>query len=174
MEIAIGLELQMEIMKPHLEIVMQYEAVIEPSHAPNESINILPVSSGTITGMGEYDGQINGTLIAPAGEWAQISPSGIMKPDVRLSYQIENDEVLYFQYTGRIIPNEKMAARTEAGETIKGKDIYFVTNPMIMTNSTTHSWINDTVFIGVMNELKMPTENEKGFVRYDIFRVVPH
>ena len=70
--------------------------------------------------------------------------------------------------------DEKMAARTEAGETIKGKDIYFVTNPMIMTNSTTHSWINDTVFIGVMNELKMPTENEKGFVRYDIFRVVPH
>ena len=164
----------MEIMKPHLEIVMQFEAVVEPPHAPDESINIIPVSSGTIKGMGDYDGQLNGSLIAPAGDWAQISPSGNMKLDVRLSYQIENDEVLYFQYTGRIIPNEKMAARTEAGETIKGKDIYFVTNPMIMTNSTTHSWINDTVFIGVMNELKMPTENEKGFVRYDIFRVVPH
>ena len=164
----------MEIMKPHLEIVMQYEAVVEPSHTPNESINIIPVSSGTIKGMGKYDGQINGTLIAPAGEWLQISPSGIMKPDVRLSYQIENDEVLYFQYSGRIIPNEKMAARTEAGETIKGKDIYFVINPLIMTNSTAHTWINESVFIGVMNELKFMTEDEKGFVRYDVFRVVPH
>ena len=43
----------MEIMKPNLEIVMQYEAVVEPPHAPNESINITPVSSGTIKGMGE-------------------------------------------------------------------------------------------------------------------------
>ena len=164
----------MEIMAPHLEIVMQSKAVVEPPHFPNESINIVPVSSGTIKGMGDYDGQINGSLIAPAGEWLQISSSGSMKPDVRLSYAIENDEVLYFQYSGRFIPNEKMAARTEAGETIKGKDIYFVTNPLIMTNSTVHSWINDTVFIGVMNELKVMTENEKGFVRYDIFRVVPH
>lgn len=164
----------MEIMKPHLEIVMQFEAVVEPPHAPNEFINIVPVSSGTIKGMGEYHGHINGSLIAPAGEWLQISSSGSMKPDVRLSYAIENGEVLYFQYSGRFIPNEKMAARTEAGETIKGKDIYFVTNPLIMTNSTVHSWINDTVFIGVMNELKVMTENEKGFVRYDIFRVVPH
>ena len=164
----------METMKPYLEIVMQFEAVVEPPHAPNESINIVPVSSGTIKGMGDYHGQINGSLIAPAGEWLQISSSGSMKPDVRLSYAIENGEVLYFQYSGRFIPNEKMAARTEAGETIKGKDIYFVTNPLIMTNSTVHSWINDTVFIGVMNELKVMTENEKGFVRYDIFRVVPH
>ena len=164
----------METMKPYLEIVMQFEAVVEPPHAPNESINIVPVSSGTIKGMGDYHGQINGSLIAPAGEWLQISSSGSMKPDVRLSYAIENDEVLYFQYSGRFIPNEKMAARTEAGETIKGNDIYFVTNPLIMTNSTVHSWINDTVFIGVMNELKVMTENEKGFVRYDIFRVVPH
>ena len=70
----------MEIMKPNLEIVMQYEAVVEPPHAPNESINVTPVSSGTIKGMGKYDGQINGSLIAPAGEWLQISPSGIMKP----------------------------------------------------------------------------------------------
>ena len=151
----------MEIMKPHLEIVMQFEAVVEPPHAPNESINIIPVSSGTIKGMGDYDGQLNGSLIAPAGDWAQISPSGNMKLDVRLSYQIENDEVLYFQYTGRIIPNEKMAARTEAGETIKGKDNYFVTNPMIMTNPTTHSWINDTVFIGVMNELKYRSRTKR-------------
>ena len=164
----------MEVMAPHLEIVMQFEAVVEPPHVPNESINIVPVSSGTIKGMGDYDGQINGSLIAPAGEWLQISSSGSMKPDVRLSYAIENDEVLYFQYSGRFIPNEKMAARTEAGETIKGNDIYFVTNPLIMTNSTVHIWINDTVFIGVMNELKVMTENEKGFVRYDIFRGVPH
>ena len=164
----------MEVMAPHLEIVMQFEAVVEPPQVPNESINIVPVSSGTIKGMGDYDGQINGSLIAPAGEWLQISSSGSMKPDVRLSYAIENDEVLYFQYSGRFIPNEKMAARTEAGETIKGNDIYFVTNPLIMTNSTVHIWINDTVFIGVMNELKVMTENEKGFVRYDIFRVVPH
>ena len=55
----------MEIMEPRLEIVMQYEAVVEPPHAPNESINIVPVSSGTIKGMGKYDGQINGSLIAP-------------------------------------------------------------------------------------------------------------
>ena len=40
----------MEIMKPHLEIVMQFEAVVEPPHAPNEFINIVPVSSGTIKG----------------------------------------------------------------------------------------------------------------------------
>ena len=164
----------MGIMAPHPEIVMQFEAVVEPPHVPNKSINIVPVSSGTIKGMGDYDGQINGSSIAPAGEWLQISSSGSMKPDVGLSYAIENDEVLYFQYSGRFIPNEKMAARTEAGETIKGKDFYFVTNPLIMTNSTVHSWINDTVFIGVMNELKDMTENEKGFVRYDIFRVVPH
>ena len=32
----------------------------------------------------------------------------------------------------------------------------------------------ESVFIGVMNELKFMTENEKGFVRYDVFRVVPH
>ena len=164
----------MEIMKPHLEIVMQFEAIVEPPHAPNESINIIPVSSATIKGMGDYDGQIKGSLIAPAGEWLQISSSGIMKPDARLSFEIESDEVLCFQYSGRIVPNEKMAAHTEAGETIKGKDVYFVTNPLIMTNSKAHSWINESVFIGVMNESKFMTENDTGFVRYDIFRVVPH
>ena len=33
----------MEIMAPHLEIVMQSKAVVEPPHVPNESINIVPV-----------------------------------------------------------------------------------------------------------------------------------
>ena len=41
----------MEIMKPHLEIVMQFEAVVEPPHAPNE----LKVPTENEKGFVRYD-----------------------------------------------------------------------------------------------------------------------
>ncbi len=108
------------------------------------------------------------------GEWATVYSNGVIKLDVRLTMKMEDQSLLLVTYSGKFLLNETGLAKGQAGELIASEDCYFITNPLIRTQSESYGWFNSTVLVGKMVSLQPVNENDKPlYVTNDVYQVAP-
>jgi Protein of unknown function (DUF3237) len=110
--------------------------------------------------------RINGTLLAPAGDWSHALPSGVSRLDVRATIKTDDGALIYISYNGIYRSSEEADARASKGEVLTSKDIYFVIAPTMQTSAKQYDWLNAVQCVGMMVSYK-----NDSYVKYDIFIV---
>jgi hypothetical protein len=144
------------------EYLMTLHANLMPPQAVDQSLLIVNVPAG-----GSVDGpRIKGKLVAPAGDWLRVMPSGVLRLDVRGTIQTDDNELIYVSYNGVIQCSKEQSDRLNAGEELKAGDCHFITAPTFETKSEKYGWINSVQAVGKMVSLKGGDH-----ITYDIFAV---
>ena len=121
---------------------------------------IFNVTAGTFKGP-----KINGTFVAPSGDWLNIMPDGTLRLDVRASLKTDDGEFILVTYNGIIAADKDATDRFNKGEVVTSKDEYFITAPRFTTASKKYDWLNKVQAIGKMVAL------QQGKIKYDLFLV---
>jgi Protein of unknown function (DUF3237) len=110
--------------------------------------------------------RINGTLLAPMGDWSHALPSGAFRLDVRGTIKTDDGALIYISYNGIYQASEEADARASKGEVLTSKDMYFVIAPTLQTSAKKYDWLNSVQCIG-----KMVSYKNDAYVKYDIYIV---
>jgi hypothetical protein len=110
--------------------------------------------------------RINGTLLAPMGDWSRANPSGVFRLDVRGTIKTDDGALIYISYNGIYQASEEAEARASKGEVLTSKDMYFVIAPTLQTSARKYDWLNAVQCVG-----KMASYKEGSYVKYDIYIV---
>jgi len=144
------------------QYLMTLYAPLGPSQEIDSSLEINEVKSG-----GWVKGpRINGTLLAPAGDWSRVLPSGVARLDVRATIKTDDGALIYISYSGIYKDSEETEARAARGEVLTSRDMYFVIAPTLQTSARKYEWLNAVQCIG-----KMVSYKSDSYVQYDIFVV---
>jgi len=144
------------------EYLMTLYAPLSAGQEIDSSLEVNNVRSG-----GWVKGpKINGTIIAPAGDWSRVLPSGVSRIDVRATIKTEDGALIYMSYNGIYKSSEKTEARAAKGQILGPQDLYFVIAPTMQTSAKQYEWLNAVQCIG-----KMVSYKSDAFVKYDIFIV---
>ena len=104
---------------------------------------------------GEFSGpRLKGTVLPGGGDWAQRRDAGGLKLDVRATLKTDDDELIYVQYRGLIVPRPP----DQGG-------LYFRTTPYFETGSEKYSWLNKLIAVGVGKSVP-------GKVAYDVHEIL--
>src|ERR1700722_13083462 len=126
------------------EYLMTLYAPLGPSQEVDASLEGNEVRPG-----GWVKGpRIKGTLLAPAGDWSRVMPSGVSRLDVRATIKTDDGALIYMSYNGIIKDTKESEARTDKGEVLTSKDHYFVIAPTLETSSEKYDWLNGVQCIG--------------------------
>lgn len=95
---------------------------------------------------GEFDGErLSGSVLTPGADWILVGSDGIGHIDVRLSLQTDDDALIYMQYLGKLIFNDKFVAAE--GKEMQLGETYFMTQPRFETGSSKYAWLNSIVTV---------------------------
>jgi hypothetical protein len=144
------------------EYLMTIYAPLDPVHAVDSSLYIYNVRPG-----GWVKGpKINGTIVAPSGDWLRVMPSGVSRLDVRATIKTDDGALIYMTYNGIIKDTEESEARANKGEVMTSNDHYFVIAPTMETSAKKYEWLNGVQCIG-----KIVEDKNDSYVKYDVFVV---
>lgn len=144
------------------EYLMTLYAPLDAAQAIDPSLYVSNVRPG-----GWVKGpRINGTLLAPGGDWFRVLPSGASRVDVRATIKTDDGALIYISYNGIYMDSEETEARAGKGEVLTSKDMYFVIAPTMQTSAKKYEWLNGVQCIG-----KMASYKSDSYVKYDIFVV---
>lgn len=144
------------------EYLMTLYAPLEAGQEIDSSLYVYNVRPG-----GWVKGpRINGTLLAPGGDWFRVLPSGASRLDVRATIKTDDGALIYIAYNGIFKDSEETEARASKGEVLTSKDMYFVIAPTMQTSAKKYDWLNGIQCIG-----KMVSYKSDSYVKYDIFVV---
>lgn len=126
---------------PVLEHLMDYHADLEPpaqiGKGPFGQRAIYDVTGGTFEGP-----RMKGKILASGGDWILIDDNGRGQLDVRATFETDDGALIYCQYYGIIMLNDKVASgQTEYGDT------YFMTQPRFETGAEKYAWLNNLVCV---------------------------
>ena len=112
------------------EYLMTYVALLDPPYPIDNTLLIVNVQPG-----GWAKGpKINGTFIAPGGDWLRVMPSGALRLYVRATLKTDDGALIYIAYNGIIQHSAESAEKLGKGELLTTKDIpYFITAPTFQT-----------------------------------------
>ena len=68
--------------------------------------------------------------------------------DVPGTIKTDDDELIFVENNGVIVPTKEVMDRLGAGEVIKSTDEYFITAPCFTTASKKYAWLNRTQAVG--------------------------
>ena len=108
--------------------------------------------------------KINGTFVAPAGDWLTAMPDGSLRLDARLTIKTDDGEFILVAYSGVIARSKEVIDRFNNGEVITSKDEYFITVPQFTTGSQKYDWLNHIQAVG-----KMISTQRGVNIKYDWF-----
>ena len=151
---------------PTVSVETEYLATVElpvelPQSAGSRVIVNVP-AGGTVRGP-----KINGTFVAPAGDWLIVMPNGSPRLDVRATIKTDDGEIILVTYSGAIPSNKEVNDRFNNGEVIASKDAkYFITAPQFTTGSKKYDWLNQIQAVGKMVSLQRGVN-----IKYDWFIV---
>lgn len=146
------------------EYLMTLYAPLDIPQKIDDSLTIYNVGPG-----GWVKGpKINGTLIAPSGDWIRIMPDGNLRQDVRLTIKTDEGALIYVTYNGIISRSNEVGKRIASGEMLTSADEYFLMAPTMETSAKAYVWLNRVQCVGKMVEVKT---GRNSFVKYDIFIV---
>jgi hypothetical protein len=98
------------------------------------------------------------------GEWGTINDTGCLILDVRLTLETDDGALIYLEYTGRWVINEK-TQKALAGEiSTEYGDHYAFTNPRMQTSSEKYKYLNN-LFCVAKGKLS------PGKVSYDCYKI---
>jgi hypothetical protein len=95
-------------------------------------------------------------------------PSGILRVDVRMTVDCDDDALIHVSYNGVIDMTAPIFTRLQQGERLGAGDLYFVIAPTFRTAHPDYLWLNRLQAVGRMTGLQL---GAGGFVRYDIFTI---
>jgi hypothetical protein len=110
--------------------------------------------------------RISGTLVPPGGDWSRTLPSGISRLDVRATIKTDDGALIYISYNGVYKNSADTEARSNKGEVLSSRDMYFIIAPTMQTSAKKYEWLNGVQCIG-----KMVSYKSNAYVKYDIFVV---
>jgi hypothetical protein len=148
---------------PSVSIETEYLGTVElQADAPQAvgPVLIVNVPGGTLKGP-----KINGTFVAPSGDWLNVMPDGSLRIDARSSVKTDDGEFILVAANGIIIPNKDAMDRFNKGEVITSNDEYFLIALRFTTASKKYDWLNKVQVVG-----KLVTF-QKGKLKYDLFLV---
>lgn len=100
------------------------------------------VKGGTVHG-----DRINGAILAGGGDNLLVDPSGMGHVDARVTWQTDDGAIIYVQYYGRVMMNDKVSAAFKNGEGAEFGDCHFVTQPRFECGDPRYAWLNEVVAI---------------------------
>ena len=144
------------------EYLATMETPVEPAQSAGSRVIVNVPAGGTVRGP-----KINGTLVAPGGDWLTVMPDGSLRLDVRATIKTDDGEIILVTYSGVVANNKEIMVRVNNGEVLTSKDgWYFITAPQFTTGSTKYDWLNNIQAIGKMISLQRGVK-----IRYDWFIV---
>ena len=155
-----------------LESVMTVELQIRGPYPIGEQRLAVNIESGSLQGIGAFEGKLSGQVIAPSGDVIVVQKTGTLERNVRLMVSMEDGSHLLTTYGGRTVPTDEFQRKAAAQEVIKGSEVYFKIQPTFRTESKAYGWLNDFIFVGEMEEVVFPSPEVAGRVRYTIYRVL--
>ena len=154
--------LKAQTTKISTEYVMTLYAPLDAAQAVDSTLYISNVRPG-----GWVKGpKINGTILAPGGDWFHVMPSGVGRLDVRLTIKTDDGALIYITYNGISKDTKESEERANKGEVLTSSDLYFIIAPTMQTSAKKYAWLNDLQCIG-----KMVSYKNDSYVKYDIFAV---
>lgn len=148
--------------KPTVEVRSDYLMTLEASLDSPQLVGgrrVVNVPGGTVRGP-----KINGTIVAPAGDWLYSMPDGSARLDVRLTIKTDDNELIFMEYGGVQAFSKEASERLTKGEALTHADGYFLTAPRFTTASIKYGWLNHVQAVG-----KMVSVQRGRAVTYDIF-----
>jgi len=151
---------------PTVSVATEYlatvEAPLEPAQSAGSRVIVNVPAGGTVRGP-----KINGTLIAPAGDWLTVMPDGSLRLDVRATIKTDDGEIILVTYSGAIVASKEVNDRFNNGEVLTSKDYeYFITAPQFTTGSKKYDWLNQIQAVGKMVSIQRGVK-----IKYDWFIV---
>ena len=143
------------------EYLATLEAPLEPAQSAGSRVIVNVPAGGTVRGP-----KINGTLVAPAGDWLTVMPDGSLRLDVRATIKTDDGEIILVTYSGAFAASKEVNDRFNNGEAITSKDAYFITAPQFTTGSKKDEWLNQIQAVGKMISLQRGVK-----IKYDLFIV---
>jgi hypothetical protein len=144
------------------EYLATVEAPLEPAQLAGSRVIVNVPAGGTVRGP-----KINGTLIAPAGDWLTVMPDGSLRLDVRATIKTDDGEIILVTYSGAIAASKEVNDRFNNGEVLTSKDYeYFITAPQFTTGSKKYDWLNQIQAVGKMVSIQRGVK-----IKYDWFIV---
>jgi Protein of unknown function (DUF3237) len=101
-----------------------------------------------VTG-GHVDGaKLRGEVLTCGGDWLLADDGGVARLDVRATLRTHDGALVYVQYPGVLVMNEKVGAALAAGGATEYADTYFVTQLRFETGDERYRWLNALLAIG--------------------------
>lgn len=142
---------------------MTIYAPLDSVHAVDSALYIYNVRPG-----GWVKGpKINGTIVAPSGDWLRVMPSGVSRLDVRATIKTDDGALIYLTYNGIIKDTKESEDRVEKGEVLTSNDHYFIIAPTMETSAAKYEWLNGVQCVGKIVEDK--ADKNESYVKYDVF-----
>lgn len=115
---------------------------------PGGMRRVVPIKGG------EFNGEkLRGKVLPGGADWVLHQTDGVMRIDVRICLQTEDDALIYLNYQGRFIMREEAGERLAAGETL-AKDEYSLTMvASFESGDERYRWLNQVVAVGVGAQL---------------------
>ena len=116
---------------------------------PSGQRRIIPVEGGEFKGP-----KLRGTVLPGGADWMLVRVDGVVQPDVRLTLQTDDGQLIYMRYGGiRHGPPEVME-RLARGELVDSAEYYFRITPQFETASLKYAWLNKIIAVGIGDRLK--------------------
>jgi hypothetical protein len=117
---------------------------------PSDVVGTVPLGQrmiAEVTG-GSFQGErLAGTIVTPGADWVMLGAGGIGHIDVRITLKTDDDALIYMQYLGKLLFNDKINAALQAGKDTEFGDTYFMTQPRFETGSADYAWLNTVVAV---------------------------
>jgi hypothetical protein len=143
------------------EYLATVEAPLEPAQPAGSRVIVNVPTGGTVRGP-----KINGTIVAPAGDWLTVMPDGSRRLDVRATIKTDDGEIILVTYSGAFAASKEVNDRFNNGEVLTSKDAYFITAPQFTTGSKKYDWLNQIQAVGKMVSIQRGVK-----IKYDWFIV---
>lgn len=135
---------------------------------PSDVVGNVPLGQRVIAEVtgGSFEGErLKGSVMTPGADWIVVSNDGIGHIDVRLTLKTDDGALIYMQYLGKLVFNDKVAEATGQGKAMQLGDTYFMTQPRFETGSADYAWLNSIVAVAEGRVIE-------GGVEYKVFECV--
>jgi hypothetical protein len=135
-----------------------------------EPVQFIPTTTGLVMNYvargGSFEGpRLRGEVLPGGGDALMVGSDQVGRVRVRATLRTDDDVLIHYTAGGVIkIPADGLQ-RLEAGERLPFDETYVRTTPVLETSDERHSWLSESVLIG-LNELSA------GHIDYRIYRVL--
>ncbi|MBT8339337.1 MAG: DUF3237 domain-containing protein [Desulfatitalea sp.] len=97
---------------------------------------------------GHFEGnRLRGKILPSGGDWLLIDTEGVGHLDVRCILKTDDGALIYVQYCGVLLMNEKVNSALAQGGATEYGDSYFMAQPRYETGDARYKWLNRIIAI---------------------------